>query len=1042
MATDVARLSYDPARYYRGVVPQMGRAGLEAETNEQRTIDTEESRAQIIDIVGPVGTPDNGYAVSQGTGQNLVIGAGTMYVGGWRVELASELNDSSQPDWLDQPPEQDRPRREHVVLLVWETDVTAVEDPALYEVALGGPDTSARTRLLQRIVRLDTEGATCAAALAQDVKRWAAQGVRFDPETAALESNSRLLVTWEGDPAPINPCEPTSLGGYLGAENQLIRVQLTRVGQDGRFDLIWGYDDASFLYRVSADASANPVLTLDRSPVDDYHRPRAGQAVQALRATAALQSTDEQVEGHVGALGGVVGVLAVPYDPDLKTVQFPAPLPPAYTDQDSNPQLFLRVWEEQLTDLEVGQPIRLTGTGMQVTITAEDVGGLQVDDFWCVGVRPATPTAVYPSRYLRTPQPPDGPRRWVCPLAVIEWRDRELDILEDCRRPFRPLTELDDDGCCTIEVRPSHAANGSLQARIDRAVAGRTPKERGDRVMVCFAPGRYELSRPLILGKRHSNLTLRSCNEAAVLTVREGAETEFGHGLVIAVDADNLTISGLEFELPQVPATLARVSGTTGGVFDREAVRAINVEQANRYVSIGVRAINCAVLAVSDCLFRFTVGERQTTREDAQTMPRNVFGVGVFAGGGAWGFQLRDNRFLHDATVPIADDGPYHLLVGYLLTQTAIGRSTEATHSLGVARLPGLLDDALICGNEFRGLTAAIFVAAELGDVRVWDNVVSQCFGGLWLIDAAALLGAEGSNQRLAAGSGTLAASGFATNEGVLLRLLVIAMLYPLPNLKKPVTRGVVTASGTVLANLRETAVLREREVTEVVLSRVAAATAAGAATATATAGATVTAAPVGQPNVAAAPVGQPNIATPPVGQPNVAAAPVGEPNVADAPEVSPNLTAGAAVSDNLAAAWRGLAALNRLVDRRMDLPCALGIQRNTVDCHTPEEGSTGPAVLIGTPVTQELRPTVSLVGNRLVSPRATIVAAVSGASAATVTGNIIAGMGEQPLALVVVATQTAAITGNVIIGRTALPANRPFPPPFDTWLPFNEISL
>jgi hypothetical protein len=784
-------------------------------------------------------------------------------------------------------------------------------------------------------------------------------------------------------------------------------VQLTRVGENGRFDLVWGYDDASFLYRVTADTSANPVLTLDRSPVDDYHRPRAGQAVQALRATAALRSADSVVEGYVAALGGVVGVLAAPYDPDLKTVPFPSPLPAAYTQADANPQLFLRVWEEHLTDLEVGQPIRLTGTGMQVTITADGGGPLHPDDYWCVGVRPATPTAVYPARYLRTPQPPDGPRQWVCPLAVIEWRERQLDILEDCRRPFQPLTELDNDGCCTIEVRPSHATDGTLQARIDRAVAGRTPSERGDRVMVCFTPGRYELSRPLKLGKRHSNLTLRGCNNGAVLAVRPGAATEFGHGLVIAVDTDNLTVSGLEFELPQVPATLARVSGTTGGVFDREAVRAINAEQGNRYVSIGVRSVNCAVLAVDECLFRFTVGEHQTTREDAQTMPRNVFGVGVFAAGGAWGFRLTGNRFLHDPTVPVAAEGPYHLLVGYLLTQTALGR-TEGTRSLGAARLPGLLDDALISGNEFRGLTAAVFVAAELGDVRVWDNVVTQCYGGVWLIDAAALLGQEGSNQRLAAGNGALAAPGFASGEGVMLRLMVLAMLYPLPEGKRPVTRGVVTANATVLANLREHAVLREREVTEALLARVAAARPA-------------------DPD-AAAPAATPNLAAGSIAGPAFTAGTA--------------FTAGPAVSENVAAAWRGLAALNRLVDRRMDLPCALGIQRNTIDCHTPDDGATGPAVLIGTPISDELRPTVALVGNRLLSPRGSIVAGVTGASAATVTGNIIAGRGEGPIALVVVATQTAAITGNVIIGRTALPANRPFPPPFDTWLPFNEISL
>src|ERR1700745_2265562 len=87
MATDIARLSFDPERLYRGVVAQQGRVSLEAEQNEQRVIDTEERRKEVIDIVGPAGTPDNGYAVSKGNGPgfDLAIGRGTMYVGGWRV---------------------------------------------------------------------------------------------------------------------------------------------------------------------------------------------------------------------------------------------------------------------------------------------------------------------------------------------------------------------------------------------------------------------------------------------------------------------------------------------------------------------------------------------------------------------------------------------------------------------------------------------------------------------------------------------------------------------------------------------------------------------------------------------------------------------------------------------------------------------------------------------------------------------------------------------------------------------------------------------
>ena len=137
MATDVARLSFDPGRHYTGVVPQQGRVSLEAEDNEQRVIDAEERRKELLDVIGPAGTPDDGYRVSF-HGPELTVGPGTMYVGGLRAELDTPVRYTHQSDWLDGPTDLEAGLG-HVVLLVRETDVTAVEDPMLFEPALGGP---------------------------------------------------------------------------------------------------------------------------------------------------------------------------------------------------------------------------------------------------------------------------------------------------------------------------------------------------------------------------------------------------------------------------------------------------------------------------------------------------------------------------------------------------------------------------------------------------------------------------------------------------------------------------------------------------------------------------------------------------------------------------------------------------------------------------------------------------------------------------------------------------------------------------------------
>ena len=125
-----------------------------------------------LDVVGPVGTPDGGYAVTAvpATGgtqhrrrADLTIGPGTLYLGGERLDLDEQVHYSAQPDWLDhstdplwRPPacvtSRDA-RHELVYLLASEQEVSAVEDPALADVALGGPDTMQRQRILQHFVR-------------------------------------------------------------------------------------------------------------------------------------------------------------------------------------------------------------------------------------------------------------------------------------------------------------------------------------------------------------------------------------------------------------------------------------------------------------------------------------------------------------------------------------------------------------------------------------------------------------------------------------------------------------------------------------------------------------------------------------------------------------------------------------------------------------------------------------------------------------------------------------------------------------------------
>ena len=189
MSSDRTRITFDPDKQYRSVVMQQGRVTLDADWNEAQEIGGETLRADVQDIVGPCGTPDNGYAITlTGSptepafdfqiGQSAVTGGGTMYVGGERVFLPAPITYFQQADWLNgpTPPAPNPPKNEFIYLSLREQEVSAVEDADLIEPALGGPDTAQRTRLVQRIVRLPCSGTDCPSALADAEKLWAAQG--------------------------------------------------------------------------------------------------------------------------------------------------------------------------------------------------------------------------------------------------------------------------------------------------------------------------------------------------------------------------------------------------------------------------------------------------------------------------------------------------------------------------------------------------------------------------------------------------------------------------------------------------------------------------------------------------------------------------------------------------------------------------------------------------------------------------------------------------------------------------------------------------
>ena len=151
MKGDFTRNTFHQEKHYSRVLQQQGRVQLDANWNEALDILTYRDRTARLDIIGPCGGPqDNaGYEISV-DGNDLRISAGRYYVRGILCENEASHLYTKQ---IDLPGAQlpSTPGRYLAYLDAWERHVTALEDPEIREVALGGPDTATRAQVMAQV---------------------------------------------------------------------------------------------------------------------------------------------------------------------------------------------------------------------------------------------------------------------------------------------------------------------------------------------------------------------------------------------------------------------------------------------------------------------------------------------------------------------------------------------------------------------------------------------------------------------------------------------------------------------------------------------------------------------------------------------------------------------------------------------------------------------------------------------------------------------------------------------------------------------------
>ena len=531
-----------------------------SELNEGSDILSDELRRAIRDVICCSGTPDDGFRISFADAAGIAaydfsIDEGTYYIGGVRYDMLADCTFLTQPDWLqitlDLQPLPTRPatqpggdiRYDFVYLEGWEQEVSATEDSELFERALAGADGAGRRRRMARIRTITGTADSCVEAMEA-----AFPEDGFDPDTCALVSGAGITVDFDNTEVDDNLCAPQVQTGFLGAENETFRVQLTA---QNRF--IYGRDNASHLHRVTFEAvPGNPTATPplpDRTrvifltrPRDAHSQPLAGQTVELFRWNTLLPNGEKLAE-PIGTLANI----ATDYDPASGTILIDWQLDTDWVawfgaegasainpmDGGENDEYFyLRIWTGGSGDavepdhpIPDSSPVAMSGTGLRVAFANTGTPNVfgTVGDFWVIAARPFAPDVVTPWRLLDAspqtppPAPPMGPMRHIAPLALITWAPDNAGNYQpevhDCRERFRKLCKIGT--CCEITVGDGEHSHGDVDS-IGEAVA-RLPSSGGK---ICLLRGHHEASIDLD-GK--NNITFCGCGAETVWTALPGS---------------------------------------------------------------------------------------------------------------------------------------------------------------------------------------------------------------------------------------------------------------------------------------------------------------------------------------------------------------------------------------------------------------------------------------------------------------------------------------------------------------------------------------
>lgn len=427
--------------------------------------------------------------------------------------LTSYLTQPDYPHPHYSLPTDTQPFTGTLYLDVWQRHLTAVEAPDIREGALGGPDTTTRTRTIAQ-VKLQpgrtTEGPP--PKCNQLGRCWVPDGTA---------SSARLRARAEPSPISADPCKVPARAGYRRLENQLYRVEIHAGGTGDNATFKWSRDNGSVIYPVASVDPAQRRVTLAQAGRDRY---------------LSLHQDDwvELVDDNYTLRGEVQPLLQVEKLNENSLVVTLRSAPADNTGQNADRHPLLRRWDHGHVEWDQGHVERVSlsdgaiplskaeGTWFPledgVEICFEPGGHYQPGDYWTIPARTAINDTIGDVLWPCDGDEPrfetrHGTEHHYCALGVLTATRRTWKV-DDCRQIFSPLTEVKGGGCC-VDVRPGEDIRQAI-ATVLAAGGGR----------VCLCAGLHTLAGALELdGAQHLTIAGQgSSTFLRLLPARRGSQ--------------------------------------------------------------------------------------------------------------------------------------------------------------------------------------------------------------------------------------------------------------------------------------------------------------------------------------------------------------------------------------------------------------------------------------------------------------------------------------------------------------------------------------